>query len=57
MQQTVMNNAENFATPFMIVQGGKDKLVDHKHIRNFYEKSSIKDKNLLLYEGSQNILE
>lgn len=51
LQKKLQDLAENFAAPFLFLQGTGDKLVSPKGATVFYERSPSLDKTLRMYEG------
>lgn len=47
----VMENAEKLLCPILILQAGKDKIVDKEVTKEFYEKIKIEDKSYREYDG------
>ncbi len=47
----VTAEADKITLPFIVVQGGEDKLVDPAGAQMLYDKASSKDKTIRVYEG------
>jgi alpha-beta hydrolase superfamily lysophospholipase len=47
----VMNGAEQFRSPVLILHGGSDAIVDCSASREFYDRISSQDRTLHIYEG------
>jgi alpha-beta hydrolase superfamily lysophospholipase len=47
----VAAEADKITLPFIVVQGGEDKLVDPAGAQMLYDKAGSKDKTIKVYEG------
>lgn len=50
-QNRIMSNATDFRAPCLIMHAGDDHLVDVHYTETFYDRLTIQDKQLILYEG------
>ena len=47
---------EKVKTPFIIILGGQDQMIDNKAAKNFFDKTKVQDKDIITYDDLDHMI-